>query len=176
MNIYNLEFWLEQGLENQNIYVIMATTMSILNIFDIPKLVTWWMDKYKDSGNKIAPRTSSLPSEVEGFYKLQLAFEPAYIGADILPREYYAEIEKWTIEYEADFIKKYPDIGFIPQSINATLNKLKNAVERSKGNVTNAKLFLDYLEKMDKVRGNSAEQSIPYVVSKVKEFLANNAG
>ena len=171
-----LEFWLEQGLENQNIYVIMATTMSVLNIFDVPKLVSWWMDKYKDSGNKIAPRTSSLPSEVEGFYKLQLAFEPSYISIDILPREYYAEIEQWVVDYEANFINNYPDLGFIPQSINATLNKLKNAVERSKGNTTNAKLFLNYLEKMDNIRGNSAEESIPHVVGKVKEFLAKNAG
>jgi hypothetical protein len=170
----SLEFWIKQGLENQNIYVIMATTMSVLNIFDIPQLVTWWMDKYKNAGFKIAQRTSSLPSEVEGFYKLQLAFEPSYISSNILPREYYADIEEWIADYESTFSIRYPDLGFIPQSINATLNKLKNAVERSKGDINSAKQFLSYLDKMDKIRGNSAEQSIPKVVGAVKKFLADN--
>jgi hypothetical protein len=105
---------------------------------------------------------------------LQLAFEPSYISSNILPREYYADIEEWIADYESTFSIRYPDFGFIPQSINETLNKLKNAVERSKGDINSAKQFLSYLDKMDKIRGNSAEQSIPKIVGAVKKFLADN--
>lgn len=173
----SMDFWLAQGKLHNNIHVIMSTTLSVLNIFDIPSLIEQWVDKFKESGNKIVVhRNTNLPLEYDGFFKLQLAFDPSYIDMNILPKEYYSEIVEWCAHYENNFDKRYPEFEFTPESINASLSKLKSAIRRSTGNVKNAELFLEYLEKMDRVRGNSAEQSIPVVVNKVKEFLAKNAG
>jgi hypothetical protein len=167
-----IDFWLEQGVNNKSINIIMSTTLSILNVFEIPKLMPWWMKKFKDSGNKVVVhRKGTLPTEYEGFFKLQMAFDPSYIDMNILPQDYYKDIEKWSDEYEANFTKEYPDLEFIPESISASLNKLKNTIKRSKGDPKNARLLLEYLAKMDKIRNNSAEASIPEVVSKVKEYL-----
>ena len=167
-----IDFWLEQGVNNTNLNIIMSTTLSILNVFEIPKLMPWWMKKFKDSGNKVVVhRKGTLPTEYDGFFKLQMAFDPSYIDMNILPPDYYKDIEQWCNNYEANFTTEYPDLEFIPESISASLNKLKNTIKRSKGDVKNARLLLEYLEKMDKIRNNSAEQSIPEVVSKVKEYL-----
>lgn len=167
-----LEFWLEQGLKNESIHVIMSTTLSLLNVFEVPKLMSWWMEKYKASGNKVViHRTSTLPTEYDGFFKLQMAFDPSYISMNILPKEYYADVIKWCNDYEENFTKEYPDLEYIPESISASLFKLKNAIKRSKGDAKNGKLLLEYLDKMDNIRANSAEHSIPEVVSKVKEYL-----
>ena len=173
----SMNFWLDQGKEHENIHVIMSTTLSLLNVFEIPHLVEEWMTTFKESGNKIVMhRNTSLPLDYDGFFKLQMAFDPKYIDMNVLPKEYYNDIINWCLGYEANFNKKHPEFQFIPESINASLSKLKHAANRAKGDVENAKLFLEYLEKMDAVRGNSAEQSIPEVVRKVKDFLAKNAG
>jgi hypothetical protein len=167
-----IDFWLEQGVNNAGLNIIMSTTLSILNVFELPKLMPWWMKKFKDSGNKVVVhRKGTLPTEYEGFFKLQMAFDPAYIDMNILPQEYYKDIEKWSDEYEANFTKEYPDLEFIPESISASLNKLKNTIKRSKGDPKNARLLLEYLAKMDKIRNNSADESIPEVITKVKEYL-----
>lgn len=166
-----LEFWIQQGLSNKNINVIMSSTLSLLNVFDIPQLMTWWMDKFKDAGNKIHINRKTSDGEYDGFYKLQLAFDPAYIDMNVLPAEYYADIVAWSEQYEQSFSTRYPDLRGIPDSINASLYKLKNTIKRCKGNPDNAKQFLHYLEKMDSIRGNSATESIPVAVSKVKEYL-----
>lgn len=167
-----IDFWLEQGLKNNGLYIIMSTTLSILNIFEIPKLMTWWMKKFKDSGNKIVVhRTNALPDEYDGFFKLQVAFDPSYINVDILPKEYYEDVINWCTEYEKNFTTEYPEFESVPESINASINKLKNTVKRSNGDPKNAWNLLEYLEKMDKIRNNSAEESIPEVVNKLKEYL-----
>lgn len=166
-----LEFWIQQGLANENINVIMSSTLSILSVFDVPKLLTWWVDKFKDAGNKIYADKRSRAAEYDGFYKLQLAFDPAYISMEILPAEYYADIVTWCEEYEQMFTTRYPDLQGVPDSVSASLYKLKNTIKRCKGNPDNAKQFLHYLEKMDSIRGNSATESIPVAVSKVKEYL-----
>ena len=167
-----IDFWLDKGANNKGINIIMSTTLSLLNVFEIPKLMSWWMDKYKNSGNEIVvSRSTALPTQYDGFFKLQIAFDPAYIGLNVLPEEYYSDIIKWAEEYEQAFTTKYSDLEFIPESINASLSKLRNTIRRSKGDPKNARLLLEYLEKMDKIRNNSAEQSIPEVVSKVKEYL-----
>lgn len=93
---------------------------------------------------------------------------------NVLPKEYYDDIVNWCIDYETNFHKYHPEFQFAPESINASLGKLKNAANRANGNVENAKLFLEYLEKMDTVRKNSAEQNIPEVVRRVKDFLEKN--
>ena len=168
----SIDFWLDRGVQNKNINIIMSTTLSILNVFDIPKLMSWWMRKFKDSGNKVVVhRNETLPTEYEGFFKLQMAFDPNYINVSLLPQEYFVEIVQWCNDYEANFTKEYPDLEFIPESISASLSKLKNTIKRSKGNIKNAKLLLEYLDKMDLIRNNSASESIPEVVSKVKEYL-----
>jgi len=167
-----LEFWLEQGRKNKSLHIIMSTTLSLLNVFEVPKLITWWVDKFKSSGNKlVVHRSSALPEEYDGFFKLQMAFDPSYISMGILPAEYYADIVTWCKEYEANFTTAYPDLEFVPESISASLFKLKNTIKRSKGDVKNAELLLEYLSKMDKIRNNSAEENIPEVVKRVKEYL-----
>jgi len=167
-----IDFWLEQGLKNNGLYIIMSTTLSILNIFEIPKLMAWWMKKFKDSGNKIVVnRNNALPDEYDGFFKLQVAFDPGYINVDVLPKDYYKDVIDWCDEYEANFTKEYPEFESVPECINASINKLKNTVKRSNGDPKNARNLLEYLEKMDKIRNNSAEESIPEVVNKLKEYL-----
>ena len=167
-----IDFWLDQGVNNKGLTIIMSTTLSILNVFEVPKLMSWWMKKFKDSGNKvIVHRTEALPTEYEGFFKLQMAFDPSYIGVNILPQSYYNEVVAWCDEYENNFSKEYPDLEFVPESISASLSKLRNTIKRSKGDAKNAQLLLEYLEKMDKIRNNSAEYSIPKVITKVKEYL-----
>jgi len=163
-----LDFWLEQGKNNKNINVIMSSTLSILNVFDVPELMTKWVEKYKDSGNNIVV---DMNSNHDGFFKLQLAVDPAYINMNILPAEYYSEILTWCEEYGQAFTTKYPEFKMIPESINASLVKLKNTIDRCEGNPDTARVLLDYLNKMDSIRGNSASEYIPVMLSKVKEYL-----
>lgn len=167
-----IDFWLGIGREHKNISVIMSTTLSILNVFEIPKLMTWWMDKFKDSGNKITVyRTSLLATEYDGFFKLQLAHDPSYINLNILPAEYYNEILEWAETYRNNYTTKYSDLSGIPECISASLLKLKQAASKAKGNVEEAKNLLTYLSTMDSIRKNSADESIPKLVSCVKEYL-----
>lgn len=172
-NVFDsLNFWLEHGKKNDNFHIMMSTTLSILNVFEIPKLMTWWFDAYRDSGNKIIIRLGLKPrGEYDGFFKLQMAFDPAYINTDCLPASYYTEILDWCNRYEDEFAVKYPEYPVTPDCLRASIVKLRKTLERSKGNVKNAQLLLEYLNKMDSIRGNSAEQSIPTTVSKVKEYL-----
>lgn len=166
-----IDFWLDKGVNNKGINVIMSTTLSLLNVFEVPKLMSWWMDKYKNSGNEIViSRGTALPTQYDGFFKLQIAFDPTYIGLNVLPEEYYSDVVKWCDDYEQSFTTKY-NLELIPESINASLVKLKNTIKRSKGDPKNAHLLLEYLAKMDKIRNNSAKESIPEVVNKVKEYL-----
>jgi hypothetical protein len=167
-----VDHWLEFGKENENISVIMSTTLSALNILEMPKLMTQWMDKFKDSGNKIVVyRTNLLATEYDGFFKLQPAYDPSYINLNILPKEYYTDILDWIENYKVEFLRKYPDLEGMPECIGASLLKLEQLINKAKGNVENAKHFIHYLESMDRVRGNSCEQSIPEIVRRVKEYL-----
>ena len=163
-----MNFWLEQGKNNKNIRVIMSTTLSILNVFDVPELMENWVEKYKNSGNSIIV---NMYSNYDGFFKLQLAVDPSYINMNILPAEYYSEILAWCEEYGKSFTTKYPEFQGVPESINASLIKLTNTINRCKGNPTNASLLVEYLNKMDSIRGNSASKSIPVMLNKVKEYL-----
>jgi hypothetical protein len=167
-----MNFWLDYGRQNNNFHIIMSTTLSVLNVFEIPKLMTWWFDTYRESGNEVVIRLGPKPrGEYEGFFKLQIAFDPSYINTDILPVTSYSEILEWCKKYEEEFEVKYPEYEAMPECLRASLVKLKKALSRSKGSVKNAKMLLDYLDKMDRIRGNSAEQAIPVVVNKVKEYL-----
>ena len=163
-----MNFWLEQGKNNKNIRVIMSTTLSILNVFDVPELMENWVEKYKNSGNSIIV---NMYSNYDGFFKLQLAVDPSYINMNILPAEYYSEILAWCEEYGKSFTTKYPEFQGVPESINASLIKLTNTINRCKGNPTNASLLVEYLNKMDSILGNSASKSIPVMLNKVKEYL-----
>jgi hypothetical protein len=163
-----MNFWLEQGKNNKNIQVIMSTTLSILNVFDVPELMENWVEKYKNSGNSIIV---NMYSNYDGFFKLQLAVDPSYINMDVLPAEYYSEILAWCEEYGKSFTTRYPEFQAVPESINASLIKLTNTINRCKGNPTNAGLLVEYLNKMDSIRGNSASKSIPVMLDKVKEYL-----
>jgi len=163
-----LDFWLEQGKNNKNIHIIMSSTLSVLTVFDVPNLMTQWVEKYKDSGNAIVV---DMNSNHDGFFKLQLAVDPSYINMNILPAEYYNDILEWCDEYDQSFTTKYPEFSIIPESIHASLVKLRNTIQRCTGNPTNARLLIEYLEKMDSIRGNSASESIPVMLGKVKEYL-----
>lgn len=130
------------------------------------------MDKFKDSGNKITVyRSALLATEYDGFFKLQLAHDPSYINLNILPAEYYNEILEWADTYRNEYTAKYPDLKGIPECIGASLLKLKQAASKTKGNVNEAKNLLTYLSTMDKIRKNSHEETIPVLVSKIKEYL-----
>lgn len=163
-----MDFWLEQGKNNKNIQIIMSSTLSVLNVFDVPELITEWVEKYKNSGNSIVV---DMNSNYDGFFKLQLAVDPSYINMNILPREYYNDIIEWCKEYEKTFTTRYPEFQDVPESINASLIKLTNTINRCKGDPTNAQLLISYLEKMDTIRSNSASESIPVMLGKVKEYL-----
>lgn len=169
-----IDHYLNLGKENANIKIIMSSTLSMLSILEIPKLMDWWMDKFKESGNEIVVmRTSLLPTEYDGFYKIQLAYDPAYINVQNLPKEYYADVLTWIETYRNNFSQRYPDLGGIPECIGASLLKLEQTINKAKGDKEEAKNFLHYLETMDSVRGNSCENSIPDIVGRVKKYLEN---
>jgi organic radical activating enzyme len=167
-----IDHWLSFGKDNENISIIMSTTLSVLNILEIPKLMSWWMDKFKNSGNKIVVYiTNLLATEYDGFFKLQPAHDPSYINLNILPKEYYLEILEWIEKYKEEFVTKYSDLEGIPECIGASLLKLEQLINKTHGNVEGAEQFVNYLESMDKIRNNSCERSIPEIVGKVKKYL-----
>ena len=168
----SLNFWLDCGLKHENFHIIMSTTLSILNVFEIPKLMEWWFETYRQSGNKVVIRVGPKPrGEYDGFFKLQLAFDPSYISLDVLPAEYYTELLEWCESFEQKFLETYNQYEAVPECLNASVIKLRNTVKRAKGNKKNAQLLLDYLSKMDSIRNNSGTAAVPYMISKVKQYL-----
>jgi organic radical activating enzyme len=167
-----IDFWLTVGKEHENISVIMSTTLSALNVLEIPKLMSWWMDKYKASGNKIVIRRELLlATEYDGFFKLQPAHDPSYINLNILPKESYKDVLEWIESYKENFTSTYPDLQGIPECIGASLLKLEQLINKATGNADNGSDLLHYLDSMDKIRKNNAEKSIPAIVQRVKEYL-----
>ena len=167
-----IDFWLTVGKEHENISVIMSTTLSALNVLEIPKLMSWWMDKYKASGNKIVIRRELLlATEYDGFFKLQPAHDPSYINLNILPKESYKDVLDWIESYKENFTSTYPDLQGIPECIGASLLKLEQLINKATGNADNGRDLLHYLDSMDKIRKNNAEQAIPAIVQRVKEYL-----
>jgi sulfatase maturation enzyme AslB (radical SAM superfamily) len=167
-----IDFWLTVGRDHGNISVIMSTTLSALNILEIPKLMSWWMDKYKDSGNKIVIRRELLlATEYDGFFKLQPAHDPSYINLNILPKDSYKDILEWINSYKENFTNLYPDLQGIPECIGASLLKLEQLITKATGNVDNGQDLLHYLDSMDKIRKNNAQEAIPDIVQRVKEYL-----
>jgi hypothetical protein len=150
----------------------MSTTLSALNVLEIPKLMSWWMDKYKASGNKIVIRRELLlATEYDGFFKLQPAHDPSYINLNILPKESYKDVLEWIESYKENFTSTYPDLQGIPECIGASLLKLEQLINKATGNADNGSDLLHYLDSMDKIRKNNAEKSIPAIVQRVKEYL-----
>lgn len=168
----SIDFWLDIGKNNENIKIIMSSTVSILNILEMPKLISWWMDKFKNSENKITVfRTSLLATEYDGFFKIQPAYDPSYLNLNILPKEYYEEVQKWIEHYKETYINFYPDLGRIPECIGSSLHKLEKLISKSNGNIAECKKFLTYLETIDEIRKNSADNYIPSIVNKVKKYI-----
>jgi len=173
-----IDFWLALGADNSNINVIMSTTLSVLNILDIPKLMSWWVTKYKESGNEIVYK---IPAHGEikdanvsdGFFKLQPAFDPHYVNMNILPEKYYDDVYKWGEEYRDNFSSIHPDLPEIPEGIKANINKLLQFIKKAKGNTNAAKDFVEYVNAMDKIRKNSCQEALPELYDKVQDFLKN---
>jgi len=171
-----IDFWLKQGATNSNINVIMSTTLSVLNVLELPKLITWWVDKYKDSGNEII-YTNMLYGEVkeadtsDGFFKLQPAFDPHYVNMGILPSTYYNNVLNWCEDYQINFTTVHPDLPEIPEGIKANVGKLIQFIKRAKGNKSDAKDLMQYVTEIDKIRNNSCKESLPELYSKVENFL-----
>jgi len=170
-----LDFWINVARENKNIPIIMSTTLSVLNILQIPKLMIWWLDKLIASGITIRFKDEELligdDSSYQGFFKLQPAFDPSYININILPSKYYTEVLDWIVDTRSNFTKMYPNLSEVPESIRFSLRKLEQLIIKSEGNKENAKLFLEYTERMDSIRKNSINDYLPDVVEKVKSFL-----
>jgi len=172
-----IDYWLDIGKNNPNIRVIMSTTLSFLNMVEIPRLLTWWIDKFKASGNKILiAKNLAGGEEYEGFFKLQMATDPAYINPNILPKEYYKDLEEWAIKFRNDFFVNYPEMDDMPECINYSLIKLLQAINRSNGNVEQAKNLVEYLRVMDAKRGNSFKESLPEAQRLLSDYLTKNAG
>lgn len=171
-----IDYWLEIGKNNPNIRVIMSSTLSFLNMLEIPKLLTWWIDKFKASGNKILiAKHLTGDEEYEGFFKLQMATDPAYINPNILPKEYYSDLEAWAIKFRNDFFINYPDLDDMPECINYSLIKLQQAINRSTGNVEQGKNLVEYLRVMDEKRKNSFKESLPEAHKLLEDYLNKNA-
>lgn len=167
-----LDHYLDLGLKHSNIAIIMSATLSVLNILEVPKLLDWWMDKFKDSGNKIVVyRDALLPTEYDGFFKLQLAYDPAYININILPAEYYHDILDWITTYWTNYTTRYPDLKGVPECIGATLLKLQQTINKANGNREECKNFLNYLTIMDQIRGTQSQQAVPDIIARVKKYL-----
>ena len=171
-----IDFWLKQGATNSNINVIMSTTLSVLNVLELPKLIPWWVNKYKDSGNEIIFNTM-LHGEIkeadtsDGFFKLQPAFDPHYVNMGILPSTYYNNVLNWCEDYQINFTTIHPDLPEIPEGIKANVGKLIQFIKRAKGNKSDAKDFMQYITEIDKIRNNSCKESLPELYSKVENFL-----
>lgn len=166
-----IDFWLSSAKQYKNIFVTMSTTLSILNILEMPSLIETWLEKFIADGNsELLYKTADL-QHYEGFFKIQPAHDPNYINVNSLPKEFYQDISNWISEYRNSFLHRYPMLPNIPVSIGASLTKLENIIGSATGNVTQANDFLQYLKTMDTIRKNSSEESIPDIVSRVKEYL-----
>jgi len=171
-----IDFWLALGKGNKNIHVILCVTLSVLNILNIPKLMEWWVTKFKESGNTvIIYRDTALPSEHEGFFKIQPVFDPDYLSLNILPSSYYYEILNWIQDYRHRFVTDHPELKGIPQCINFSLTKLEQLTRKCKGNTNLAKNFKEYINAMDKIRNVSISNYIPEIENKINNYLINSA-
>lgn len=169
----SLDYWLALGKDNSNIRVVLSGTLSLLNIFEMPKFIPWWMDKFKTSGNEIVVKRSSITnSEYEGFFKLQPAFDPSYLDPNILPKDYYRDIQKWIDDYKNQYLIKYPEFPAIPESLHFSLIKLENIISKAEGDKEKAAQFLEYISKMDQIRNQSLDHSLPELALAVRKFLS----
>lgn len=172
--IKSLDFWLDKALKQKNIKLIMATTLSVLNIFDMPKMIEWWTKYYNDSGNEMYFESSdSLLESHRGFFKFQVAFDPSYISVSNLPKEYYSDISEWMDRYKENFHSVFPHLDTIPDCIVISFRKLESLINRSKGDKNQISMLKSYLESMDSVRKNSYKIGLPKLSRKIDEFLSN---
>lgn len=172
----SIDFYLNFSKIHSNIHVILSATLSVLNILEMPHLIESWMDRYINSGNKIiAFRKTLLPSEHEGFFKIQPAFDPSYLNPNILPNHYYNDVIDWINDYRSNFLNKYPNLEGIPQCINFSLSKLSNIINKSKGNIDLSKKFVNYIQSIDKIRNQSITESLPDIEEKISNFIQNNS-
>lgn len=169
----SLDYWLALGKNNLNFRIVLSTTISVLNMFEMPTFIPWWMKKFKQSGNEIVVKRSSITTnEYEGFFKLQPAFDPDYLSPFILPKEYYSEILSWINNYKKEYLYLYPEFPTIPESLHFSLIKLENLITKSKGDKDKAFQFLEYISNMDRIRNQSLDQSLPQLSAAVKDFLS----
>lgn len=168
----SLDFWLDRSLKHKNIKLIMSTTLSVLNAFDLPELLEWWLDYYYKSGNDMFfESTNSMIESRKGFFKIQVAFDPEYIAVDILPKNYYDELVIWMESYKEKFLIKYPDLPQIPDCVIISFRKLESLINRCKGNKNKVEQLQHYLQSMDQIRGNNFKESLPLLSNKIKTFL-----
>jgi len=170
----SLDFWLDRALNQRNLKLIMATTLSLLNIFDIPDLVEWWTKYYHDSGNEMYFESSdSLLESHRGFFKFQVAFDPSYISVSNFPKDFYDELTEWMDRYKENFHDNFPDLEAIPDCIIISFRKLESLINRSKGSKDQIRLLKTYLESMDSVRNNSYKNSLPLLATNIEKFLTD---
>jgi len=175
-----LDFWIDVTKKHNNIPLIMSTTLSILNVLEIPKLMTWWFDKLIANGveikfadEEIAADDSNDDSHL-GFFKLQPVFDPNYLNLSILPSKYYSEVSEWIVYFRKNFATLYPHLPDIPRSIRSSLRKLEEHIRKSQGNINSVNMFLEYISKIDKIRNNSINNYLPHLLEKIELFRREN--
>jgi hypothetical protein len=165
-----LTYWLEISRQNDNFLIIMSTTLSVLNVYNIQDLITWWTNQYRNYFNEDNP--CSLDSvEYDGFFKIQPAFDPSYLSVNILPKSYYKNIIDWCDNYQANFTSIHPRYTSLPESILVSVKKIRKLCSGSKGNHKLAEQFMTYIEKMEKIRSNKLADVNPILLANLHQFI-----
>jgi MoaA/NifB/PqqE/SkfB family radical SAM enzyme len=169
-----IDYWLSASKKYKNIHIIMATTLSMLNILEMPSLIEWWVEKFINDGNVEIMHKTDTYGPYDGFFKIQPVHDPDYLNLNSLPKESYQDILDWVQIYRSSFLKKYPMLHIIPISIRFSLDKLENIINGAKGTVEQANGFIEYLGAMDSIRKNSCQQSISLIVNRVNKYLESH--
>jgi hypothetical protein len=170
-----IDFWLNLSCQHKNFYVVMSTTLSVLNVYNIQELLEWWVTKFKTSGNLNINNDISEIEDYDGFYKLQPLFDPYYLNIGILPKHYYSSVISWIAQFREEFLIKHPEFKEIPKSIQTSLIKLEKFCLGSQGHHDHAGVFVRYIENLEKIRQNKLADLNPVLIENVNQFISDSS-
>lgn len=170
-----IDFWLDLSRQSKNFYVVMSTTLSVLNIYNIPELIEWWVHKFKTMGNLNINNDISEIEDYDGFYKLQPLFDPTYLNINILPKKNYEPVVDWLNKFREEFLVQHPEFKEIPKSIHTSLIKLERFCTSSTGDLRQAQLFVKYIENLEKIRQNKLADLNPVLIENVNQFISDSS-